>query len=302
MSRIITISGPTASYKSKIAIEVAKRFSGEIINADSRQFFRYMEIGTASPTAEEKGEVPHHLYNILDPYDKINAGLFVRIADEKITEILRRSRIPVIVGGTGLYLKALIKGMAQIPEIPEDVRIKVREMIEKEGTEKCHRYLAEKDSDYAAKISPFDRQRIERALEVILFTNEKFSMFHQNHGFIRNRYDSVPICIMPPRKLLYERINRRTRDIFNKGIIDETKYLLSNNYRDSPAFNAIGYYETYRFLNSEISLSEAIDTTALRTRQYAKRQITWFRKTEGRVFTEPDNINEILDYIELCLK
>ncbi|MCX7959529.1 MAG: tRNA (adenosine(37)-N6)-dimethylallyltransferase MiaA, partial [Deltaproteobacteria bacterium] len=228
--------------------------------------------------------------------------LYIKMADSVIREISERNRIPVIVGGTGLYLKSLIKGMADIPEIPIDVRKKIKDMIETDGIQRCYEHLKKKDPEYAARISPSDRQRIERALEVITFTNEKFSSFHSQHRFGKLRYNVISIGIMPDRKLLYERINKRTRDIFSKGIIQETEFLIDNGYGNSPAFNAIGYYESCRYIKREITLDEAIETTALRTRQYAKRQITWFRRTEGQIFTDPDNINIIFRHIDLCLK
>ncbi len=302
MGKIILIFGPTASSKSKIAIEIAQRYNGEIINSDSRQFFKYMEIGTASPTREDLKDATHHLYNILEPDQPINAGLFIKMADERIKDIFSRGKIPIVVGGTGLYLKTLIKGIAQIPDIPESIRSEIKEMITLKGISFCYDLLKEKDPDYAKIISPSDRQRIERALEVIIFTNEKFSTFHLNHQFRKDRYENISIGIMPERKAIYERINKRTADIFRNGIIEETEFLIKNGYIRTSAFNAIGYLEAYRYLKKEMTLNEAIETTALRTRHYAKRQITWFKKAEGKLFSDPDNIEKILEYFKLCLE
>lgn len=302
MHKIIVLYGPTASQKSKIAIDISEKFSCEIINADSRQFFKYMEIGTASPTSEDKKMVAHHLYNILNPDEKINAGRFVKMADEKIKEIISRDRIPLIVGGTGLYIKSLLKGIAPIPEIPEQFRKSAKEMIKDKGTAFCYEYLKRNDPEYANKISPADTQRIERALEVLLFTNKGFSQFHRNHKFAENRYEHISICIIPARDLLYERINRRTVEIFKKGIIEETEFLIKNGFIDSHAFNAIGYYEAYKYINNELDLNEAINITAQRTRQYAKRQITWFKHSDGKIFTNIEIIDDILNYIERCLE
>ncbi|MCX7945088.1 MAG: tRNA (adenosine(37)-N6)-dimethylallyltransferase MiaA [Deltaproteobacteria bacterium] len=302
MKKIITLFGPTASSKSKIAIELATRYNGEIVNSDSRQFFKFMEIGTASPSAEEKRLIPHHLYNILEPNEKVDAGLFVKMADDKIADISLRNKLPIIVGGTGLYLKALTKGLAKIPIIPNQVREHIKEMIKIEGLTKCYEYLREKDPNYAKKISPNDKQRIERALEVIYFTGEKFSSFHNNHNFCQKRYEYISICIMPKRDILYERINKRTHDIFHSGIIEETQLLISKGYENTIAFNAIGYNEAYKYITGKISLKEAIELTAQRTRQYAKRQITWFKKADWTISTEPENINYIIDYLNSCIK
>lgn len=235
------------------------------------------------------------------PDNPISAGTFMKMADEKIKEIRTRNKIPIIVGGTGLYLKSLIKGIVEIPQIPQKIRESIKNLINEKGLPKCYEYLKKLDLEYALKISPTDRQRIERALEVITYTNEKFSSFHKNHRFGKDRYEHIPIKIMPERDILYKRINRRTEEIFKNGIIEETKFLIENGYNETIAFNAIGYSETYKFLSSEISLSEAIERTALRTRQYAKRQITWFKKTEGKTFSGIEEIDGILKYISLCL-
>lgn len=302
MKRLITISGPTASSKTRIAIEVAKRYNGEIINSDSRQFFKYMEIGTASPDKKERSEAVHHLYNILNPDEPINAGLFMRMADQKIEEVTKRGKTPIIVGGTGLYLKTLLMGIARIPEIPHYVREEVKNRLEKEGVERCYEILRERDPEYASIISPSDRQRIERALEVIFFTNKKFSSFHSNHRFSERRYESVDIIIIPERRLLYKRINERTNNIFKNGIIEETETLIKLGYHNTSAFKAIGYQEAYKVITSQIDIDRAVELTALRTRHYAKRQITWFKKMEGKVFDNPDDLEKIFAYLDLCLR
>jgi len=298
MRYIVVIAGPTASNKSRIAIEVALRLNGEIVNADSRQFFKYMRIGTASPTDEEKRIVPHHLYNIFDPSYKVNAGLFVRMADETIEEICQRGSLPIIVGGTGLYLKALLYGIAEIPDIPSEVRKKVRDTIDTKGLEYCYGILSSIDPQYSQKISPSDRQRIERALEVYYATGERFSEFHKRHRFREKRYNDISIKIMPPRESLYKRINERTRLIFNSGIIEEARYLIENGYIDSFALDAIGYEEAYKYITNKISLTEAIEETAKRTRNYAKRQMTWFKRFEGVEFKSIDDIENIIQIVK----
>lgn len=295
MDRIVLIYGPTASSKSRIALLLAERLGGEIINADSRQFFRYMRIGTASPTDDDIRRLPHHLYNILEPDEVINAGIFKRLADEKIRDILNRGRIPLVVGGTGLYIKVLKHGIAEVPQIPQEIRSSVIERIKSEGLHSCYRFLKEIDSEYSDTIKPNDRQRIQRALEVYLTTGKKFSSFHKSHGFSEQRYQTVSINIFPPRPLLYERIDRRTRDIFRDGILDETRFLIEKGYTSSHPLTAIGYKEALSYLRGETELTKAIETASLRTRQYAKRQITWFRRENGLVFNDPDEIEKIIE-------
>lgn len=295
MERIVLIYGPTASSKSRIALLLAERLGGEIINADSRQFFKYMRIGTASPTDDHIRRLPHHLYNIIEPDKAINAGMFKRLADEKIREILSRGRIPLVVGGTGLYLKVLKYGIAEIPPIPQDIRSSVVERIKRDGLSSCYRFLKEIDSEYSNTIKPNDRQRIQRALEVYLTTGKKFSSFHKSHGFSERCYQTVSINILPPKPLLYERIDRRTRDIFRDGILDETRFLIERGYTSSHPLTAIGYKEALSYLKGEIKLNEAIETTSRRTRQYAKRQITWFKRGDGHVFNDPDDIEKIVE-------
>jgi len=302
MKRIIVIAGPTASNKSRIAIDVASRFDGEIINADSRQFFKYMLVGTASPSERDRKLIPHHLYNIFEPNFKINAGLFIRLADERIDDIIQRGKIPVLVGGTGLYLKSLIRGIADIPEIPAETTQSVKETIREKGLKYCYDLLKSIDPEYTNKISPSDTQRIERALEVFYATGERFSAFHNRHNFKQKRYDDISITIMPPREILYQRINDRTREIFNSGIIEETRYLLQNGYADSQALDAIGYQEALRYINDRIPLQMAIEETSQRTRNYAKRQITWFRKFEAIQCKSIEDIEGIIDIISKRLR
>ncbi|MGB9600555.1 MAG: tRNA (adenosine(37)-N6)-dimethylallyltransferase, partial [Thermoprotei archaeon] len=199
-------------------------------------------------------------------------------------------------------IKALIGGIAPIPDIPEEFRRLAKEIIREKGLSYCYELLIKSDPEYAIKISKTDSQRIERALEVLLFTKQGFSQFHKSHRFNQKRYEHISIRIIPDREILYKRIEKRTEDIFKNGIIEETKFLMENDYIDSHAFNAIGYYETYRYIKNEIELKDAIEMTARRTRQYAKRQMTWFRHSEGKIFNGIESIDEIFRYIEICLK
>ncbi len=297
MDRIILIFGPTACSKSRIAINVATRFGCEIINADSRQFFKYMKIGTASPTDEDTKKVPHHLYNILEPDETINAGRFKNFADVKIQQIISRGKIPILVGGTGLYIRVLKGGIARIPEIPSEIRLRVKHQIETDGLKKCYEYLEKIDKEYASIIKSNDRHRIERAIEVYLTTGFPFSSYHKEHNFKKSCYRTISINILPPKSLIDKRITIRTREIYKNGILEEARFLMENGYTSAHSFNAIGYREAISYLKGEIDLNKAIEATEIRTRQYAKRQITWFKREEGRTFTDPEKEDDIFEFI-----
>lgn len=278
MTRIIIILGPTAAGKSLLAVEIALAIGGEVVNADSQQVYRGMDLGTSKPSADEMRGVPHHLYSVVDPDFDFDAAEYARRADAAIAGIVSRKAVPIVCGGTGLYIRALTRGLVEIPSIPAAVREKVGEEIERHGVAAAHVRLAEVDSETAKKVAPSDRQRISRALQVFEATGVPLSAFQERHGFKAARYESVKFGIRVPRAELHRRINERSRRMFEHGLVDEVKGLLARGF--SPAlrsFKAIGYRQAVDVLNGVLSVAEAVGLVSRDTRRYARRQETWFR-------------------------
>ena len=277
---IIAIVGPTASGKSALGIEMALRFNGEIINCDSVQVYREIEIATAKvPLAERRG-VPHHLLDFVPPDVRFTAADWARLAAEKIVEIEARGRTVFLVGGTGFYLRALREPFFESPPTDERLRSRLRRIKERRGTEHLHRMLRRLDPEAAARLSPRDWPRITRALEVIFQTGRRFSEQQ------RERLPPPPFAerihvfaLDPPRAELYARIERRTEEHFRAGLVEEVRRLLARGVPpDSSALGAHGYRRVVEYLRGERTLESAIAQTKLDVRHYAKRQWTWFRR------------------------
>lgn len=280
--RIIVIVGPTASGKSELAVQLAERFSGEIINADSMQFYRGMEIGTARPSAQLMSRVPHHLFGIVSPDVNFTAVDFIAAAGELITDILRRGRIPFVVGGTGLYIRALLCGLAESPAADEAFRASMTEYAEQHGPEELHKLLERVDPNSAARLHMNDRLRIIRALEVFHQTGQPLSQVQVGHGFNECRYQALKIGLDVPRTLLYERIEKRVDAMIAAGFVAEVEQLLARGYSPQlKALGAIGYREVCAYLAGLQTLDESVDLIKKNTRHYAKRQLTWFRKEQA---------------------
>lgn len=299
---VVVIGGPTASGKTSVGINLAKALNGEIISADARQIYRYMDIGTAKPTADEQKEAVHHLIDIVDPDAYYSAGQFAKDAQACISNIVHEGKIPILVGGAGLYLTALLDGFAPIPDIPEPIRDALR-MRASENLSGLYLHLQEVDPEWASKIQPTDPQRIVRGLEVFESTGKTLTHF-QNlprepaGGQWRTRWFGLDW----PRDVLYERINQRALQMVDEGLVDEVKALLARGY--SPEMNALktfGYREFFNYLNSALSLDAAIEDLQKGSRRYAKRQLTWFRGNERMTWIkagEGDPAFEILRQLE----
>lgn len=274
---IIIILGPTATGKSDLALEVCRLAGGEVVNADSRQVYRYMNIGTAKPSPEERRAVSHHLYDIKDPGERFSAGEFVRRADEAIVKIRNRGRLPVVVGGTGLYIRALLRGLFANRKADPELRRKIKDIVNEKGIEHIRRMVERLDPASAGRIEPNDVRRLSRAIEVYFMEGGPMSEL-MNQG-METRYESIKIGLNMDRGLLYRTIEERIDRMMEKGFIEEVGALLERGYeRDSTAFEAIGYKEIARFLDGRGSLDEAVEEMKKRTRNYAKRQLTWFRR------------------------
>jgi tRNA dimethylallyltransferase len=281
----LVIVGPTAAGKTSLACELAPRLSAEIVSADSQQCYRGLDAGTAKPTAAERAIAPHHLIDIKDPEEQLDAAHFVQLADTAIADVARRGKRPMVVGGTGLWVRALLRGLVAAPGASAEFREQLRFELEREGVAALHARLAAIDPQAARAIRPNDRVRIERALEVHALSGRRLSELQREHAFSEQRYPAFVVSLDPPRELLHERIANRTRDLFDSGALErETRWLLDRCERIPAARKAlkiIGYGEMAAALAGRCTRGEAEERIAARTRQYAKRQRTWFRKEYG---------------------
>ena len=279
--KVIAILGPTGSGKSELALCVAGGFSGEVVNCDSLQIYRYFDIGTAKlPPAARQG-IPHHLMDILEPDQIFTAGEYARLARRVLDEIATRGRLPVLAGGTGFYLRALIDGLFPGPSRDQALRdrLAARER-RREGS--LHRLLRRFDPQAAGRIHPRDIPKLIRALEVCLITRRPVTeLFHQGRDALGG-YQTLKIGLEPPRDQLYEKLDRRTRQMFETGLVEEVRGILSRGFAACvKPFESHGYRQAIQFLNGELKLEEAIFYAQRNTRRYAKRQMTWFRQEAG---------------------
>ncbi|MBN2810174.1 MAG: tRNA (adenosine(37)-N6)-dimethylallyltransferase MiaA [Deltaproteobacteria bacterium] len=275
---VVLLSGPTAVGKSAVALEVARACKAEIINGDSLQVYRYLDIGTAKPDLAERNLLPHHLFDILDPDQSFNATDFQARADVVIADIRSRGRLPLVVGGTGLYLRALLFGLCQMPEIDLRLRAELEERLTLEGSEALHAELARYDAPLAARLAPRDRTRVLRALETVLATGQSLAFFQERHRFLKPRYRFLHLYLDLEREKLYQRINQRVETMLAQGFVDEVKGLLEKGFSaELKPLQSIGYRQINEYLAGSLSLERAVSETKQATRRYAKRQLTWFR-------------------------
>ncbi|MFH1531101.1 MAG: tRNA (adenosine(37)-N6)-dimethylallyltransferase MiaA [Pseudomonadota bacterium] len=276
---ILLLVGPTASGKSGLALEVAEAAGAEIVNCDAQQVYRHMDIATGKPSAADRNRLPHHLYDVIAPDEEINASLYAAMADAAIAGIAGRGRVPLVVGGTGLYMRALLHGVAPIPEVPAEVREQVLRTLELEGAGALFARLREVDPEAAERLHPNDAQRVCRALEVFIATGRPLSMYQDEHRFDEDRYPHATFGIDHSHDLLVHRIRSRVDRMFDQGLLDEARGLLERGYpRDLRAFKALGYREIFEVLDGARTEDEAKERLKVLHRQYAKRQRTWFRK------------------------
>lgn len=278
----LVVLGPTAVGKSSLGMRLARELGGEILNADALQVYRHLELGTDKPTPEMRAEIPHHLVDILDPTEPYSAGDFARRAREALRDVTERGRVPIVVGGSGLYLKALLEGLSPLPRRDEEIRGRLKERVRTEGVETLHEELAQVDPETAEKVAPRDRQRIVRALEVHAVSGRPMSALLREKSPDFVPVDAVRIGLTLPRSILYDHIAGRIRDMVEKGWVEEVSTLLDRGVDPSaPAFQAIGYSQIVHYILGRTSLDQAIETTVQATRRYAKRQLTWFRRVDG---------------------
>ena len=277
-SPLIAIVGPTASGKSALALRLARERGGEIVSCDSQQVYRGLDIGAAKATAEERAEVPHHLLDVVDPDETFSAAEYSRLAREALAGITTRGRLPIVAGGTGLYLRALLEGLFDGPARDEETRRRLEALAERFGDERLHRLLRCLDPAYAGRIQPRDRVRIVRALEVYKVTGKPLSEHHQGPADPLEGYRTLVVGLEPDRQELRAVVERRTRRMLEGGLLDEVRGLLDQGYApDLRPLQSIGYREAVAVVRGEMKVAEAEAAIVTATMRFAKRQMTWFR-------------------------
>ncbi len=279
--KIVVVVGPTASGKSNIAIDIAKKFDGEIINADSMQVYKYMDVGTAKPTLEERERIQHHMIDLVEPDKDFNVGVYIRGAKKVIEKLFKSNKHIIVVGGTGLYIKALVRGLVDV----HAGSIKIRNDLEKEiecfGLNSLYDKLIKVDNNAANRIHPNDRVRIVRALEVFYQTNQPISELQKKHGFKESPYEALLIGIYHERCELYKRIDDRVDGMIKNNLIAEVETLLKQGYGpELKSMQSLGYKEISQYILGNDTLGDAVSLLKRNSRRYAKRQFTWFKKDE----------------------
>jgi len=279
---LVAIVGPTASGKSALAVWLAERLGGEVVACDSTQLYRGFDIGTAKPGPEERRRIPHHLIDVLEPNGEATAGGYRELALSVLKDLRQRKRVPVFTVGTGLYLRALLEGLAEVPQRSEELRERLRASAKGHAPGHLHRVLKRLDPEAARKIAPADEQKLIRAIEVCLLARMPISEVHRTGRTPLEGWRVVKIGLLPSREKLHERINARTDAMLEQGWLREVQALLESGLAENvKPFDFIGYRELRAALRSEISPEEARAAIQQATRQYAKRQLTWFRKETG---------------------
>ena len=299
IEKIVLLSGPTATGKSSLASKLAEKIDGEIINADSIQLYRDLFILTARPDIK-KEKIKHHCYGFLDGDINWSVGKWINEINKILKDVIKRKKVPIVVGGTGFYFKAITDGLSPIPDIDKSIRLKIENDLEKKGLTELQKRLALIDPKASEKINPNDRQRIMRALEVYEGTNKKISDFWLMKREKIIKYKTINFKIDADREWIYKNCDLRVDYMFENGVVEEVRNLLTKNYsKNSPIMKAIGVDEITSFLNSDITIDKALELIKFKTHQYAKRQITWINNqmiSWNSINTQYSNkiINEII--------
>lgn len=306
---VVVIAGPTASGKTDLAVNLALNANGEVISADSMQIYRYMDIGTAKPTKEEMKGIPHHMIDIADPDESYSVALYKKDAENCIKDVLSRGKLPIIAGGTGLYINSLIYNIKFSETVTdEEFRKKMNHIAQTEGPKVLHEMLQKVDPESAAKIHFNNVKRVIRALEVYEYTKKPISQHQKESRMEPPEYRYLVFILNMDRDKLYERINKRVDKMLEAGLVDEVKMLLEMGYEPgSTALQGLGYKEIISYLNNEVPFDEAIRILKRDTRHYAKRQLTWFRAIKDAQWLEGGNENiekntkKIKEYLETSI-
>lgn len=302
--KVIVICGPTASGKTSLSIELAKKINGEVISSDSMQIYKDMDIGTAKPTKEEMEDIKHYLIDFVPPNERYSVASFKKDAEKAIEEILAKGKVPIVVGGTGLYVNSLIYGIEfNSIEIDEEYRKELDERVEKEGLDTLYEEAKKIDPEAINNISKNDKKRIIRILEIYKQTGKTKTEQEKESRKNGVKYDYKVFAINMDREILYERINKRVDIMIEQGLIQEVENLIQK-YKEFPtAMQGLGYKEVVQFINGELTKEEMIEKIKQETRRYSKRQITWFKKNKNTIWldgldTKQNNINIILEEIK----
>jgi tRNA dimethylallyltransferase len=274
---LVVIAGPTGSGKTALSLAVAERFGGEIVNCDSVAIYREFEVGTAKPSRKERARAPHHLFDFLDPNQQMTAGEYSRVAREVLEQIKSRGKMPIVVGGTGFYLRALLEGLFEGPERSDELRERLREVEKKKGAAHLHRILARLDKAAAERIHANDVPKVIRAIEVCVQARQPMTELWQEGRDPLKGFRVLKLGLGPERNALYTRINERCAQMFDAGLIEETERLM-RDYPEAPALSSLGYKQAAQFLRGEINRKLAVWAAQQGHRNYAKRQLTWFRR------------------------
>jgi tRNA dimethylallyltransferase len=293
--KIIVICGPTGIGKTAVGIRLAEELGGEIISADSMQIYRYMDIGTAKPTAAEQNRILHHLIDIVDPDEDFDAVRFAKMARQKVMQLHQRGVMPLVVGGTGLYIKALLQGLFQSNPADRKIRERLMQEAAENGSSSLYDRLKAVDPDTAERLHPNDAYRIVRALETIESTGRSISDHHHDHGFADEPFHALKICLQIERQKLYDRIDQRVDLMIEAGFVDEVQKLLGMGYTaDLKSMQSIGYRQVVDFIEGQLPWDECVRTLKRDTRRYAKRQFTWFGADQEIHLYEPGQLNDII--------
>ena len=280
--KILVILGPTAVGKSALALELAAALDAEIINADSQQVYRYMDIGTGKPSAAEREAVPHHLIDVVQPDQPFDVAVFRRLAAAAIGDIHTRRKHAIVCGGTGLYLRALLHGLVEAPERNPAIRRSLEDELARQGLAGLYERLAGIDPKITSTIHPHDRQRIIRALEVYHCTAKPLSSWHAEHGFREQPFDALEIGVARERGELYALIDRRSERMIAAGLLDEVRGLIRRGFGlELPPLQSVGYRQMGAVIRQELALDKAAEAMKRETRRLAKRQLTWFRRDDA---------------------
>ncbi len=285
--------------KTGFAIELARRFNGQIVGADSMQIYRYMDIGTAKPTVAEQAAVAHHMVDIVDPHEDFDAAEYGRRAQVCVTRLVDQGKLPFVVGGTGLYIKSLIYGLAGAAPSDEQVRARLKSELARTSAQAMHDRLCQVDSQSARRIHPNDAFRILRALEVFQITGRPLSVHHDGHGFARARFDALQIGLTLPRPRLYARIDQRVDAMLAQGLAEEVRTLLDKGCHPGlKSMQSLGYRHMADYLQGRLEWDEAVRTLKRDHRRYAKRQMTWFGADGNVRWLQPGQLDQAVALIE----
>ena len=275
---LVVILGPTASGKTSLSLSLAQRFDGEIVSCDSVALYKEFDIGTAKPSLEERSQAPHHLIDVVDPTQAVTAGEYARRARAVLAEIRGREKLPIVVGGTGLYLRALLDGLFAGPQRSEELRDRLRHRANAKGSQHLHRILQGLDPAAAARIHANDTPKLVRAIEVCLTAKAPMTELLEQGSAPLTGFRILRVGLNPERQALYQRINHRCEEMFHNGLVEETECLLKKYGNTATPLAALGYKQAVQFLQGELTRAQALEAAQQAHRNYAKRQMTWFRR------------------------